>query len=135
MPTSLKLALWSVPLVLVFFIPSVSDSFNLTKLLLLLVFAASALILLIFERGRARNSLSIKQTSGISLALYSIFILTITIVGWIGTENPIRFFWGTPGRANGILYYLSVVVICIVILIGWRNLHLDYFLRILSHRI
>ena len=132
-PSSLKLALWSVPLTLVFFIPSVSDSFNLTKLLLLLVFAASALILLIFERGRARNSISIKQSPGIALALYSMFVLTIAISGWIGTENPIRFFWGTPGRANGILYYLSIIVICVVILIGWRNIHLDYFLRVFSY--
>ena len=132
-PMSLKLALWSVPLALVFFIPSVSDSFNLTKLLLLLVFAASSLILLVFERGKAWNSLSIKQTSGLALVLYFMFAISIVISGWAGTPNPVRFFWGYPGRANGILYYLSILTICLIVLLLWRNQNLDYFLKLIRY--
>lgn len=130
-PISLKLALWTAPAVLVFFLSVVSDAFNLTKLMLLLVLAGTAFVTFFFDLKSDRSSITDWRVNRNLLFLYTTFIGGVVILGYLATPNIIRYLWGTPGRANGVLYYFSIVLVALVILFMMRIDHLQYFIKLL----
>jgi len=131
-PITLKLSLWSAPSVFLFFLSSVSDAFNLTKLMLLAVIASTALLIFLLEwrvSFQQNSSLSVHRKE---ISLYLIFILAVIVVGLISTPNVIRYLWGAPGRANGVLYYFSVVGLSLITLLLMRIEYLGYFTKLLK---
>jgi tetratricopeptide (TPR) repeat protein len=97
----------------------------------LVIFAFTSAVLYLALRKSVHKKIE-TRASRIYLALYLLLAISMVISGFLGSQNYIRILFGTTGRSNGLIYYLSALVIVLVILrivIGVREI--EYAYRIL----
>jgi tetratricopeptide (TPR) repeat protein len=126
-----RYALLSLPATVLLIIPSFDDPINIPKVMALVIFAFTSAVLYLALRKSVHKKIE-TRTSRIYLALYLLLAITMLITGFLGSQNYIRILFGTTGRNNGLIYYLSVLVIVLVILrlvIGISEI--EYLYRIL----
>ena len=101
---SFKYAIWSIPLTVLFILPSTVDPINLPKLLVLLGCAITSTLLFVsLRKYQAISKLSGEKV--LYFSLYSALIITMLVSGVMASENWVRFLLGAPGRNNGLVYY------------------------------
>ena len=128
-----KIATMSIPATILVIFPNFTDPINLPKLLALLLLAFLSLLLLIALRSytQLRQDGSFEAKAVISL--YSVLALGMVVSGFSSNGNYIRTIFGTSGRNNGLVYFLSVIALAIILLrlvIG--KLEIEYIYKILS---
>ena len=126
-----RYALLALPATVLLIIPSFDDPINIPKVLALVVFAFTSAVLYLALRKSTPKKVE-TRASRIYLALYLLLAIAMLITGFLGSQNYIRVLFGTTGRNNGLIYYLSALVIVLVILrliIGVRDI--EYVYRIL----
>jgi hypothetical protein len=126
-----RYALFSLPATVLLIITSFGDPINLPKVLALVIFSLSSSILYLALRKSTPKKIE-TRASRIYLALYLLLALSMLISGFLGSQNYIRILFGTAGRSNGLVYYLSALIIVLVILsltIGINEI--EYVYRIL----
>jgi hypothetical protein len=110
-----KYSVFSIPATILLVMPSYSDPINLPKLLVLIPFATTTVILFLFLRkyeGEAiRGKIAIKVP-----ALYLALSMSMLVSGFLGSSNYIRVLFGAFGRNNGLIYYITAIAICIILL-------------------
>lgn len=97
------LALLLVPIVI---FPRASDPFNLPKALVLFTLAVGGLIHLLLS-VRARFSGLVNYT------LYAL-IITMVIASLLSETTLARAIFGLPGRNNGLIYYISILILLLI---------------------
>jgi tetratricopeptide (TPR) repeat protein len=126
-----RYALLAMPATVLLIIPSFDDPINIPKVMALVIFAFTSAVLYLALRKSVHKKIE-TRASRIYLALYLLLAISMLISGFLGSQNYIRVLFGTYGRNNGLIYYLSALVIVLVILrliIGVREI--DYVYRIL----
>lgn len=127
-----RLIFLSVSGVILLIIPQFSDPINFPKLLFLMGFTFSSLILF-FALRRTISLTSVNVFSRVGFWLYTLLLVGVIISGVLNSKNVIRVFFGTNGRNNGILYFVCVITLSILILrIGIKVRDLQYFSNTLS---
>lgn len=93
--------LFALAIVPIFLLTSTSDNFNLPKEMLLLPIAVGGLVHSVLTTSRINEK---------KLVISLIFVLQIgmTIAAFLSEATPARMAIGYPGRANGLIYYLSL---------------------------
>ena len=127
-----RYALLALPATVLLIIPSFDDPINIPKVMALVVFAFTSAVLYLALRRSTPKKIE-TRASRIYLALYLLLAITMLITGFLGSQNYIRVLFGTTGRNNGLIYYLSALVIVLVILrlvIGINEI--EYLYRILT---
>ena len=92
----------SIPATILIIAPGLTDPINIPKLLALLPFAITALILFIALKKYS----DVNKLTGVgktTFGAYGVLALSMTISGFLGSENYIRVIFGTTGRHNGLL--------------------------------
>ena len=126
-----RYALLAIPATVLLVIPSFDDPINIPKVMALLVFAFTSAVLYLALRKRTPKKIE-TRASKIYLALYLLLTISMLISGFLGSQNYIRILFGTTGRNNGLIYYLSALVIVLVILRLMINVReIEYVYRIL----
>jgi hypothetical protein len=128
-----KFAILSIPATILLVFPTFADPINLPKLLALLLLAFISLLLLIalrrYTQWRQDGSLEAKAI----IALYSLIAIGMVVSGFSSNGNYIRTIFGTSGRNNGLIYFLSVITLAIILLrLVVGKLEIDYIYKILS---
>ena len=126
-----RYALLAIPATVLLVIPSFDDPINIPKVMALLVFAFTSAVLYLALRKRTPKKIE-TRASRIYLALYILLAISMLASGFLGSQNYIQILFGTTGRNNGLIYYLSALVIVLVILrlmVGVREI--EYVHRIL----
>ena len=126
-----RYALLALPATVLLIIPSFDDPINIPKVMALVIFAFTSAVLYLALRKSVKKKIE-TRASRIYLALYLLLAISMLISGFLGSQNYIRILFGTTGRNNGLIYYLSALVIVLVILrlmIGIREI--EYVYRIL----
>ena len=126
-----RYALLAMPATVLLIIPSFDDPINIPKVMALVVFAFTSAVLYLALRKSVHKKIETRE-SRIYLVLYLLLAISMLISGFLGSQNYIRILFGTTGRNNGLIYYLSALVIVLVILrlmIGIREI--EYVYRIL----
>ena len=128
---SFKYAIWSIPLTVLFILPSTVDPINLPKLLVLLGCAITSTLLFVsLRKYQAISKLSGEKV--LYFSLYSALIITMLVSGVMASENWVRFLLGAPGRNNGLVYYFSAILIAVLILLSSvKNSEVDYLSKVL----
>jgi len=110
-----KYITYSIPATILTIAPGLTDPINIPKLLALLPFAVTAVILF----------LTLKKYSDVSkltgadktiFGAYGVLAISMTISGFLGSENYIRVIFGATGRNNGLLYYLAAITLALLLL-------------------
>lgn len=127
-PTFLiRLVTFSPFIVMLTFLPSLSDPFNFPKLYILLVLAISGFVAFVFT---PKVYFRVNRLTQILTILYVLFVLSVLISGLISEPNYIRSLLGSLSRNNGILYYVGVSVLSILSLrISSEKSTLRYFVK------
>jgi hypothetical protein len=126
-----RYALLALPATVLLIIPSFDDPINIPKVLALVIFAFTSAALYLALRKSTPKKVE-TRASRIYLALYLLLATSMLISGFLGSQNYILILFGTTGRNNGLIYYLSALVIVLVILrliISVREI--EYVYRIL----
>ena len=128
-----RLAVISIPATILIVFPTFTDPINLPKLLALLLLTFLSLLLLIalrrYTQWRQVGSLEAKAT----IALYSLIAIGMVVSGLSSNGNYVRTIFGTSGRNNGLIYFLSVITLAIILLrLVVGKLEIDYIYKILS---
>ena len=126
-----RYALLAIPATVLLIIPSFNDPINIPKVMALVVFAFTSAVLYLALRKRTPKKIE-TRASRIYLALYILLAISMLASGFLGSQNYIQILFGTTGRNNGLIYYLSALVIVLVILrlmVGVREI--EYVHRIL----
>ena len=126
-----RYALLAIPATVLLIIPSFYDPINIPKVMALVVFAFTSAVLYLALRKRTPKKIE-TRASRIYLALYILLAISMLASGFLGSQNYIQILFGTTGRNNGLIYYLSALVIVLVILrlmVGVREI--EYVHRIL----
>ena len=126
-----RYALLAIPATVLLIIPSFDDPINIPKVMALVVFAFTSAVLYLALRKRTPKKIE-TRASRIYLALYILLAISMLASGFLGSQNYIQILFGTTGRNNGLIYYLSALVIVLVILrlmVGVREI--EYVHRIL----
>ena len=126
-----RYALLALPATVLLIIPSFDDPINIPKVMALVIFAFTSAVLYLALRKSVHKKIE-TRASRIYLALYLLLAISMLISGFLGSQNYIRILFGTTGRNNGLIYYLSALVIVLVILrliIGVRET--EYVYRIM----
>jgi hypothetical protein len=126
-----RYALLALPATVLLIIPSFDDPINIPKVMALVIFAFTSAVLYLALRKSTHKKIE-TRASRIYLALYLLLAITMLITGFLGSQNYIRVLFGTTGRNNGLIYYLSALLIVLVILrlvIGINEI--EYLYRIL----
>ena len=127
-----RYALLALPATVLLIIPSFDDPINIPKVIALVTFAFTSAVLYLALRKNVPTKIE-TRASRIYLALYLLLAITMLITGFLGSQNYIRILFGATGRNNGLIYYLSALVIALVILrlvIGINEI--EYLYRILT---
>ena len=126
-----RYALLALPATVLLIIPSFDDPINIPKVLALVIFAFTSAVLYLALRKSTPKKVE-TRASRIYLALYLLLAVSMLISGFLGSQNYIRILFGTTGRNNGLIYYLSALVIVLVILRLMINVReIEYVYRIL----
>ncbi len=129
---SFKSAIWAIPLTVLVILPGFVDPINLPKLLVLFICAFTATTLFFFL-SKFKPITSFSRERKAYIALYTLLILGMVISGLLGSDNRVRVLLGAPGRNNGLIYYLSVVIIALMVLLTYvRRSEIDYLNKTLS---
>ena len=126
-----RYALLALPATVLLITPSFNDPINIPKVMALVIFAFTSAVLYVVLRKSVHKKIE-TRASRIYLALYLLLAISMLISGFLGSQNYIRILFGTTGRNNGLIYYLSALVIVLVILrliVGVREI--EYVYRIL----
>ena len=128
-----RFAVISIPATILIVFPTFTDPINLPKLLALLLLTFLSLLLLIalrrYTQWRQVGSLEAKAT----IALYSLIAIGMVVSGLSSNGNYVRAIFGTSGRNNWLIYFLSVITLAIILLrLVVGKLEIDYIYKILS---
>ena len=96
-------------------IPSLTDPINLPKVLALLPLALTSLILFIALRNRFTKG-GVSRIRKTQIGFYLLLGSGMVISGFLGSQNYVRVLFGSTGRNNGLIYYLSALTLALVIL-------------------
>ena len=126
-----KYVAYSIPATILIIAPGLTDPINIPKLLALLPFALTALILFIALRKYS----DVKKLTGVgktTFGAYGVLAIIMTISGFLGSENYIRVIFGASGRNNGLLYYLAAITLALLLLrLVIREMEVDYLEKVL----
>lgn len=115
---SAKILVFICPATLLFFYSGWTDAFNLPKLWILSVLAVSLIVTILLEIKDQSNLLNMNsQKRRIILFLYIGFIASVAIPA-LTSSNVTKSLLGAFGRNNGLLYYSSVIAICLIIILA-----------------
>lgn len=112
--TSGSIYLLTLALVPTFFLPQTLDVFNTPKVWLLSSLAIGTLILKMLEEPIKFPSKS--TFSRFILFVIASLILSLIVTSIVSSTNLARSLWGYPGRANGLIYFISTYLLVIVAL-------------------
>lgn len=110
-----KIAFIAIPATMILIIPQFSDPINLPKVLALSVVSFTSLVLFLALYLRFPHMFS-TQGVRVQVLLYSSLLICMIGSAILGTDNSIRIVFGTFGRNNGLIYYVSVLIICLLLL-------------------
>ena len=126
-----KYVAYSIPATILVIAPGLTDPINIPKLLALLPFAITALILFIALKKYS----DVNKLTGVVKTIvgaYGVLALSMTISGFLGSENYIRVMFGTTGRNNGLLYYIAAITLALLLLgLVIREMEVDYLEKVL----
>ena len=126
-----KYVAYSIPATILIIAPGLTDPINIPKLLALLPFALTALILFIALKKYS----DVNKLTGVgktTFGAYGVLALSMTISGFLGSENYIRVIFGASGRNNGLLYYLAAITLALLLLrLVIREMEVDYLEKVL----
>ncbi len=126
-----KYVTYSIPATILIIAPGLTDPINIPKLLALLPFAITAVILFLALKKYSDVS-KLTGAEKTNFGAYSVLALSMTISGFLGSENYIRVFFGTTGRNNGLLYYLAALTLALLLLrLAIREMEVDYLEKVL----
>lgn len=127
-----KFAILTIPSSLLLIVPAYSDPINLPKMMILIPFTITALILFIsLHRYGPKSTLSLENR--LLVFLYCLLGISMILTGYLGSQNYVRIFFGATGRNNGLIYYISVILVAIIILrISIGQLELKFLDRVLT---
>lgn len=126
-----KYVTYSIPATILIIAPGLTDPINIPKLLALLPFAITALILFIALK-KYSDSNKLTGVGKTIFGAYGVLALSMTISGFLGSENYIRVIFGTTGRNNGLLYYLAAITLALLLLrLAIREMEVDYLEKVL----
>lgn len=127
-----KFAILTVPGSVLLMWPNFTDPINLPKLMILIPFTLTAVLLLISLRNYGLQR-TFTLENRLIILLYSLLGISMVLTGFLGSQNYIRVLFGATGRNNGLIYYLSAILLAVVILrISIGLLELDYLDKVLS---
>jgi hypothetical protein len=128
-----KYAVFSIPATILLIIPNFTDPINLPKLLALSVLAFVSIILHIALRKYTKIQQKYHFESKALLLLYCLLGISMLVAGLSNNGNYIRAILGTSGRNNGLIYYISVILIAILLLkLTITEIEVSYIYRIIA---
>lgn len=110
-----KYAIWAIPVTILVIAPPFTDPINLPKLLALVSITFATAVLFGALRSFSTKRYS-SHTSKMGQSIYTLLTLAILISGSLGSDNFTRILWGASGRNNGLIYYLSVLVLALILI-------------------
>jgi hypothetical protein len=126
-----KYSIFSIPATVLFIAPGYTDPINLPKVLALLPFTISAVVLFFALKNYRRSKVNSKSDKFL-LAIYSLLALAMLASGFLGSQNYIRVLFGTTGRNNGLIYYLAAISLAVVLVrLVIQELEVSYLNRVL----
>lgn len=127
-----KIAILTIPATILTIIPTFSDPINLPKLLVLVALTLNSSVLyLSLRRYRLKRRYTVE--SKFIVSLYIAIALTMVLTAFSHRDSLIRVFFGTTGRNNGLLYFLSAIVISLIIINSKVNqAHFAYVNKIIA---
>lgn len=127
-----KFAVLAIPGTILFILTVYTDPINLPKLLILIPFTLTALLLFVSLRKYSPQKTSTIEQR-LLLLLYLSLGIAMVLIGFLGSKNYIRVLFGADGRNNGLIYYVCVVVLAIIILrVAISFTELEYLDKVLS---
>lgn len=109
-----KFVAWAIPATILVIVPSFTDPINLPKLLALVAVATTATVLHVALRRYSRGNFY-PRFSKSGVTAYALLALAMLVSGLLGGNNFTRIFFGATGRNNGLIYYVSVLVLALII--------------------
>jgi O-antigen ligase len=129
-----KYSVLSIPATILLIIPNFADPINLPKLLALSIFAFVAVSLVIALRRYTQVKPNYSFEGRIILSLYCLIAIAMVLTGLSNNGNYIRALFGTSGRNNGLIYYLSAILIALILLrLVIRELEINYLYKIMQY--
>ena len=126
-----KYSIFSIPATVLFIAPGYTDPINLPKVLALLPFTISAVVLFFALKNYRIRKVNYKSDKFL-LAIYSLLALTMLASGFLGSQNYIRVLFGATGRNNGLIYYLAAISLAVVLVrLVIQELEVNYLNRVL----
>lgn len=110
-----KYAFLAIPVTMLLIAPNLTDPINLPKAIANIVISITSLVLFISLR-KVSPKLEFDQRRKLVLTLYLALGTAMAVSGFAGSDNMIRILFGTSGRNNGLLYYLSALLLALLIL-------------------
>lgn len=109
-----KYVAWTIPVTILVILPSFTDPINLPKLLALLAVTTMAAVMHVALRQYSTVD-SYPHFLKFGLTAYALLAIAMLISGLLGSDNFTRVIFGASGRNNGLIYYLSVLIIAFII--------------------
>jgi tetratricopeptide (TPR) repeat protein len=129
-----KYSVLSIPATILLIIPNFADPINLPKLLALSVFAFVSVSLFIALKRYTQVKPNYSFEGRTILSLYCLIAIAMALTGVSNNGNYIRALFGTNGRNNGLIYYLSAILLALILLrLVIRELEINYLYRILQY--
>ena len=129
-----KYSVLSIPATILIIITGVSDPINFPKLLALSIFAFVSATLLIALRKYSQAQTHYSLERRVIFSLYCLIAILMFVAGLSNNGNYIRNLFGTSGRNNGLLYYLSAIILAVILLrLVIRQLEISYVYKILQY--
>ena len=126
-----KYSIFSIPTTVLFIAPGYTDPINLPKVLALLPFTISAVVLFFALKNYRKSKVNSKSDKFL-LAIYSLLALAMLASGFLGSQNYIRVLFGATGRNNGLIYYLAAISLAVVLVrLVIQELEVSYLNRVL----
>ena len=128
-----KYSVLSIPATILIIIPNFADPINLPKLLALSIFAFVAVSLFLSLKRYTQVKPNSFEGRTI-LSLYCLIAIAMVLTGLSNNGNYIRALFGTSGRNNGLIYYLSAILLASILLrLVIRELEINYLYKILQY--
>ena len=106
----------SIPATLLIIAPNYVDPINLPKLIALAAFSFLAVVHFLALKNYYPNQDVSNLKQRILFSIYIFLALSMILSGIFGSDNLMKVFFGTSGRNNGLLYYLSAILLALIIL-------------------
>jgi tetratricopeptide (TPR) repeat protein len=129
-----KYSVLSIPATILIIIPNSADPINLPKLLVLSIFAFVSVSLFIALKRYTQLKPSYSFEGRTILSLYCLIAIAMITTGLSNNGNYIRALFGTSGRNNGLIYYLSAILLALILLrLVIRELEINYLYKIMQY--